>query len=496
MRGEGWRGLMRVTALSGLALAVLGYHPFAEDGGLYVAGIEKVLDPALYAVRPEFVLAHLRFSPFAAIVAAVVRGTHVPLVWVLLGLYCGSVWATLYAGWKVAARATASSFGRYGAAALLACWMSLPIAGTSLMLIDPYLTARSLSTPLALMAVAWAMDAARASRRGGVLCGLTLAAAMVHPLMAGYAVAAVALVLVAESSRKKVRRWGPVVLGAAALALAAAVQGLAPAESADYVRAAITRYYWFPLRWQWYEQIGVVAPLALVYVLGRSRAAQWQVLVRMAVALGMTALAVALAFTRGGLATHLVARLQPLRCFQMVYEIMILMLGAWLGERWLGRHAWRWAVLLGAAGAVMFFVQVSTYPASRHFEWPGQAPKNAWVRAFMWARENTPKDALFALDAHYITRDGEDAQGFRGIAERSALPDYSKDGGEASITPVLAETWAAGVEAQLGLEQEDDGARETKLRPLGVEWVVLERASATGWKCPYENEVVKVCRVP
>ena len=76
------------------------------------------------------------------------------------------------------------------------------------------------------------------------------------------------------------------------------------------------------------------------------------------------------------------------------------------------------------------------------------AARNLWVQAFVWIRGNTPKDALFALDADYINAAGEDAQCFRAIAERSALPDYSKDGGEASIAPELADAWAIGQAAQ------------------------------------------------
>ena len=52
------------------------------------------------------------------------------------------------------------------------------------------------------------------------------------------------------------------------------------------------------------------------------------------------------------------------------------------------------------------------------------------------------------LDSHYITSPGEDAQSFRAIAERSAMPDYSKDGGEASIMPGLTSAWMSGVVAQ------------------------------------------------
>ena len=84
----------------------------------------------------------------------------------------------------------------------------------------------------------------------------------------------------------------------------------------------------------------------------------------------------------------------------------------------------------------MICAERTTFPASRHLELPGAlvwkssgSKGNAWEQAFVWISRNTPKNAMFALDAEYITKPGEDAQGFRAIAERSVLPDYSKDGG-------------------------------------------------------------------
>jgi hypothetical protein len=119
----------------------------------------------------------------------------------------------------------------------------------------------------------------------------------------------------------------------------------------------------------------------------------------------------------------------------------------------------------------------------------------------VWVRGNTPQDALFALDADYINAAGEDAQCFRAIAERSALPDYSKDGGEASIAPELAGGWAMGQAAQQGLSRssrnatEADAARIAALRPLGVSWVVMAADAATSFDCPYRNAAVRVCRL-
>jgi hypothetical protein len=483
LRGVGW-----TAGLTVLAVAVSGYHPFAEDGGVYVAGIRKVLDPTLYPYWTGFVTEHLRFSGFAWAVAAIVRGTRLPLEWVLLGMFVGSVWATLWAGWCLMERVAQDEQTRLGGVALLACWLTLPIAGTSLYLMDPYVTARSFTTPLMLLVLAWAVDA-RWWR-----CGLALvAAAVLHPLMAGYGAGAVLMLM--ATRRRRLAGW--LALTAAALVLAAVVEWRAAAESAEYVRVALTRYYWFPAEWHWYELVGLIAPLVLIGLLSRANAdAAWRRLALSTAAFGGTALVVAAIFCREGMTTHLVARMQPLRGFQVVYEVMILLLGGWLARSVLRGHRGRWAAMLVVLGGAMFWAQRETYANSGHIEWPWAQPVNAWEQAFEWVRGNTPKDALFALDARYITRGKhEDAQCFRAVAERSTLPDYSKDGGEAAITPELTDAWTKGEQAQENLETESDAEREARLKPLGVSWIVLERTSKTSLDCPYENAVVKACRL-
>ncbi len=491
-----------ITLLTLFCLLVHGYHPYAEDGGLYVAGVRKLLDPSLYPAWTQFVTEHLRFSLFAPLVAGLVRLLHLPLPLVLLLLYLASLWCTLGAAWMLTARCFAKTQARIGGITLLACWLVMPIAGTSLYLVDPYVTARSFSTPLTLAALAWALDLAAATRLKPAACcaAALIAAALLHPLMAGYGAAAVIIILVCGSRRENVQRWGPWILAALALTLAAILTVRAPAESPAYVRIAMTRYYWFPFRWEWYEQIGLIAPPLILWAMSRYAKGTYRTLLRATLVLGLIALVVAIAFARAPMATHFVARLQPLRCFQLVYIVMAMALGAWLGEHWLRRHAWRWALLLAAFGILMFFVERSTFPASAHLELPfgheAEALRNPWERAFLWVRDHTAKDALFALDAHYITRDGEDAQCFRAIAERSALPDYSKDGGEASITPSLTSAWVTGQTAQTNLDAEPDADRLAKLRPLGVAFVTLKSDTTTTWRCPYRNEAAKICRVP
>lgn len=495
-----------VTLLTVIALAVHGYHPYAEDGGLYMAEIKRLLDPGLYPHGTEFVTGHLHFSLFAPMVAWSARRSHMSLEMVLLLFYIASLWGTLFAGWLLAARCYLRRELRAGAVALLAMWITLPVAGTSLMLMDPYVTARSLSTPCVLLALAGVLETfsvdelGRMRWRGLVLCCVALSvAAAIHPLMAAYGLGCALVLTCVLSPIRLVRVWGVVGLCLTALGIAAIVQALAPRESAAYHHVAMTRYYWFPGNWHLYEQFGLAAPLIILGMIGlrksRGRVAR-VALARMATICGVVAVVVAVLFARQGLATHMVARLQPLRMFQVVYVVMILIVGAAMAEWVLQRRPWRWGAVFALLAGVMLCAERQTFPNSAHLELPWTAPVNGWEQAFVWISRNTPKDAFFALDAHYITSSGEDAQSFRAIAERSMLPDYSKDGGEASITPDLTTEWITGEQAQTDLDRESDARRIAVLRPLGVTWVVLGRHSRTGFSCAYKNDAVKVCRLP
>lgn len=498
-----------VTLLTLLVPAIHGYHPYAEDGGLYMAGIKRLLDPSLYSYATAFVTEHLRFSLFAPMVAAFVHRSHLSLAAVLLLLHLASIWLVLFAAYLLAARCYGSQEARLGAVALLAVWMTLPIAGTSLMLMDPYVTARSLSTPCVLFALLGMLDfasspeRARSNRwRGLMLCCVSLlGAAAMHPLMAAYGFGCVLVLACILSPVRRVRVWGTATLCLAALVTAAAIQMLSPPEDKLYLQVAITRYYWFLGSWHWYEQFGLVAPLLILGIVAfRDRhdgSAAKIALARMAILCGVVAIAVATLFARQHLATHIVARLQPLRIFQIVYIIMILAVGSALAEWVLQRRLLRWITIFALLAGVMLSAERQIFPDSAHLELPWtSSPRNPWEQAFVWIRQNTPKTAVFALDAHYITSPGEDAQCFRAIAERSVLPDYSKDGGEASVTPELTSAWERGEIAQAGINLESDQQRIAKLKPLGVTWVVLNREAETGFNCAYSNDAVKVCRLP
>ncbi|QNI35498.1 hypothetical protein [Edaphobacter albus] len=493
-----------ITALTALAFFIHGYHPFAEDGGLYLTGVKKSLTPDMYPHETGFVLGHLRFSVFGPTLASLVRFTGIKLEVIVLLAYLASIWTMLWAAWLLADRCF-QGWQRVGAVTLFATWLTLPVAGTSLMVMDPYVTARSISTPCVLLAIVFALDLFMQRSEDGehnirplLAMGATLLlAAIMHPLMAIYGFGCILALGSSLSRRKSIWFLATVTFCVAAVAAAALLSRVMQPETANYRLVAMTRYYWFLNQWHWYEWLGLAGPLAILAFAGfksKKLNETAQTLARMCVTAGLAAILVALIFARPDSPSLLIARLQPLRIFQTLYIVMTLYVGAWLST-YLRQKRTLWIAAFSLFASIMFFVQRQTFPASAHIELFQGQQQNGWAQAFTWIRSNTPKDALFALDADYITKPGEDAQSFRAIAERSALPDYSKDGGEASITPSLADQWTVGQKLQERLSEQNDAEKISELSPMGVQWVVLTKGASTGLTCPYINSAVKVCQL-
>ena len=251
------------------------------------------------------------------------------------------------------------------------------------------------------------------------------------------------------------------------------------------------------LQWQWYEWLGVVAPLVLLWWFSRlARARQLRnldVLCRALIVYELVYLPVGAVLSIPALET--LARFQPNRSLYLLYVLFVLFAGGLLGEYVLKNRVWRWAALFVPLCAGMFVAQRALFPASAHIEWPGASPKNQWVQAFEWIRTNTPRDAVFALDPVYMHFAGEDENGFRAIAQRSMLADAVKDSGAVTMFPPMAEEWLAQVQAQSGWKTFQVQDFERLRAEYGVSWVVLQRPGVAGLECPYLNAAVLVCRV-
>src|SRR5579871_1840196 len=166
---------LRLGLITLAALAVHGYHLGVEDGEIYIPAARKLLHPYLYPYGTEFFLSHERLSLFAPIVASTARWLHLSLDASAFVWYLATLFATLAACWTLASIAFRSIRARWSALLVITAVITMPATNTALLLIDPYLTARSFSTPLSLFALA-----AFATGQLWIAAILTLITACIH----------------------------------------------------------------------------------------------------------------------------------------------------------------------------------------------------------------------------------------------------------------------------------------------------------------------------
>jgi hypothetical protein len=269
-------------------------------------------------------------------------------------------------------------------------------------------------------------------------------------------------------------------------------------DSIGYHEAAKLHANHYIQNWQWYEWLGIVAPLVLFWGIGKiAQKRQWPTLAgssRAFAIYGIIYLVVALIVDLPAQFERL-ARIQPMRSLHLEYVFLFLCLGGLLGEFVLKERIWRWLVLFVPLCVGMFAAQRVLFPKSAHIEWPNAAPRNPWAQAFVWIRENTPPDAVFALDPGYMHIAGEDEIGFRCLAQRSRLADAIKDNGVVSMFPGLAGKWWTQVQAQSPWRDFKKANFAQLQRNAGVSWVVLQQPGVPGMACPYQNDTVQVCQL-
>jgi hypothetical protein len=475
------------------ALLVHGYHPYAEDAEIYLPGVEKILHPGLFPSGQEFFASHASLTIFPNLIAFSLRVTHLPMETGLFLWHVASIFLLLLACWELSSLFFPSARARWGAVCLIAALLTIPVAGTALYIMDQYLNPRNLAAFAVIFAVA------RILEKKYVRAALWLAfAGSVHPLMAAFAFSFCFLLVIAERFEKRTRASAP-LNGVTALAGLPFGISLDPPTSPAYHAAAMRHEFHYIQLWHWYEQLGILAPVLLFWWFARiARARQWRQLELVCRALIVYDLVYFFAALVVDLPARFesLARLQPLRSLHLLYMLMFLIMGGLLGEFVLKGRVWRWLTLFVPLGAGMFLAQRDLFPASAHIEWPGAAPKNPWAQAFIWVHDNTPVNAMFALDPDFMQLPGEDTIGFRCLAERSRLADLSKDSGAVSMFPPLAEDWWAQVQAQSPWRSLRLGGFSHLKSEYGVSWVVVQQPRGAGLDCAYQNSAVRVCRIP
>ncbi|MGC2618566.1 MAG: hypothetical protein WA414_05950 [Acidobacteriaceae bacterium] len=406
--------------LTPLVLLISGYHPFAGDAGIYIASVLHILHPALYPLNAVFVAAFTRLSLFPWTLATLIRLAHLPFAWALLLIHLFSIYLFLEAARQLALRLFPSESATVFAVLLVAATCGLPVAGTALVVMDPYLTARSFSTPLTLLAIAACLDAvqnqsAKAWLRTALLPLLTV---LIHPLMGAYALALVVLLALIASGRARLA----ITLCTAAFALAGIAFVIAhflPASAAYQQAVSLPqRSFLFLGRWHWYEILGLILPLLLSEAAVRrfSRESPVGAICFASVLAGSTALIIAALFIPSA-GPYLLVPLQPLRVFHILYVCGIILSAGLLAALSRGSRFAAGAVVT-VIFVIMFAVQSATWPGSPRLELPGRPSSNPYQQAFVWIRTHTPADAVFAFDPQLVYQPGEDEQGFRVLSER------------------------------------------------------------------------------
>lgn len=472
------------------AVLVHGYHLGADDAAIYVPAVKRAFDPQLYPFGAEFFEHHGRLSIFSWLVAQTAKLGHLPIDFTLFFWHILGVFLLTIAVWRLASLCFQNAPARWSAVILSAAVLTVPVAGTALVIMDPYLTARSISTPTTMLAIASFL-----AKRKKQTFGWLVLTALIHPQNAAYAAAFCLLLAVPL-------RWTAATETAPAFAL---IAGRLPTgfefqpTQGIYHDVLYMRTFFFAQLWEWYEWVGVVAPMVILVWLSqispRCALPAFRRVSRALIPFGVlvTTSFVTLCSTRR---LESFVRLQPMRGFLLLYILFFLLLGGLIGEYVLQHRIWLWIALFLPLASGMFLLQNSAYPHSRHIEWPWGQPQNQWVAAFQWIRSNTPKNAVFALDPKYITLPEVDQHGFRAIAERSMLADYYKDSGAVSLFPVLAEEWGREQTAQAGWQGFTAADFVHLAHEYPVTWVVLRPPAAAGLECPYSNPAVSVCRIP
>ncbi len=477
------------------ALLIHGYHPGIEDSEIYRSGIEKAFNPRLYPLRTEFFQSHAHLSLYANLIADSARLTHLPLAWVFFLWHLLSIFLLLFAAWELTGRVFSEEKARWAGVALLAAVLTLVLGGTGLYVMDEYLNPRNLSAFASVFAIVRILN----RKYFQAFLFLAFTAAM-HPFMAVFITVYCLVLTWMERSVPRI----PVSI------LLSPLTFLYKPPSYAYEQVLAHHHFHYVQRWAWYELLGGIAPFFFLWwfssiaarrqqnAAGTSEAARMRslyILCRALIYYGIASYAAALVLDLPRQFETL-ARLQPMRMLFITYILFILFSGGLLAEYILKDRLWRWLLLFAPIVAAMTYSQVALFPQSRHIELPGLRSTNHWVQAFEWIRDNTPNDAVFALNPNYMNIDGEDANGFRAVAERSRMADYAKDRGVVTMFPELANEWLAQTQALKNWDSFGVPDLLRLKRTYGVNWIVVQQPGIAGLDCPYQNLTVRVCRVP
>src|SRR5262249_55216566 len=210
-----------------------------------------------------------------------------------------------------------SARAAWGSAVLVASLLTIPVAGTALYIMDQYVNTRSFAAAAAIWIVL-----ATIQRKYWLAVLWLLLAGVLHPLIQRFH----AFFPLRLTSQPRAA-----IQASAALTMALPAF-FSPPLSSSYRQVLDSRPYFFLLRWQWYEWLGIVGPVMILWFLGRTALRKnlhaVETLCRAAVGFVVLFVIAALALSVPQLARF--AELQPMRSLHLVYILLFAISGGWL----------------------------------------------------------------------------------------------------------------------------------------------------------------------
>ena len=499
MRRSGFaKACFPILLFSAIGFLVTGYHPGAEDDGVYLAAVKANLNPALYPHDSAFFQLQLRTSVFDTWMARFIEVTGMQVDWAELLLHAFSILLIVWACWSIICRLFKETSARWAGLAMFVALFTLPVAGTALYIVDQYLHPRNLASALILFAVARIL----AGKRWQAV-PLVVFAFMLHPLMGAFGISFCCVVTLAflQPLPAPLRLWRARTVSEAAIPIAALVPfgWVFDPPSQTWLEAIHTRPWFRLYQWTWYEWLGAIGPLVLFWLVAQLAHKRGETsLARFSTAIliyGVFHQALAMVLL-GPQWLICFSTLEPMRYLQLVYVFMALVGGAYLGRYVLKTKFWRWAAFLLVTNGCMMATQRQLFAGSRHIELPAAATANPWLQAFDWVKQNTPEDAYFAVDPNYMIAPGEDNHSFRALAERSVLADAVKDTAVISKVPELGSRWHNEQLAQAGWSNFQLADFERLKAHFGVNWVLASYPQPAGLACHWHNSTLSACEIP
>lgn len=479
-----------------LGMFLQGYHPGAEDDGIYLSAIKRDLNPRLYPFNTDFITLQGKATIYDKVVASLCRTTHLPVSWMCLLLQLLGIALLLAGCWWIVAYCFPSFRARLAGVLTIACLLSLPVAGTAVYLVDEHLHPRLLATDLILFAIGAMQRGHRARAAVWLLLGC-----LFHPIMGAFGVSFCLMYGgYAWWERAHERKAVPLSALKGSSVRAAAIPGayLFHPSSGAWRTVIMNHHSLLLTEWAWFEWLGALAPPLLLFglaQLGRSIGNERFRRIAIVVTVFSTVqLGLALTMLFSPHAIHL-APLQPMRYLHLTFLFLFLLGGAALGECVLRANPLRWALVFLPLATVNSWAARDRYPGTPNIELPATAPGNDWLRTFAWVREHTPENAVFALDPRYLSLPGENNRSFRAIAERSSLADEAKDSAVVTQVPDLISAWETQVDEQRNWRGWTRADFQHLAEVTPVRWVLVAPVQSAGLACPYTTGTVDVCRI-